>query len=95
MDFKRLKQTFTNSFFKPQSESPSKVKDEIQSGSDIIRVFENQRWRNELGWTHRNLEVGDPKRFVNSENFEFDNLDEVLVPDGWEYVGAWYIFILF
>jgi hypothetical protein len=54
----------------------------------VVKVFENERWRDEIGWSPRNLELGDPSRYV-SDSFQSDNFDEPEVPDGWEVNGEW------
>lgn len=55
--------------------------------SDMIIVYEHERFRVDLGWSHRNLEVGDPKRFT-SKLHQSNVEKEPVLPPGWEYVGA-------
>lgn len=58
--------------------------------SDTIVVFEHERFRVDLGWSYRNLEVGDPKRYTSKLHQSATDLEPKL-PLGWEYVGAdWY-----
>jgi hypothetical protein len=55
---------------------------------DIFVVNEHERWRNDLGWSCRNLEVGDPKRYVSKLHQSETTIDAPL-PSGWQYVGSW------
>lgn len=63
--------------------------EEDSEEGDIFVVNEHERWRNDLGWSSRNLEVGDPKRYV-SKLHQSDTAIEAPLPPGWQYVGTWY-----
>lgn len=62
--------------------------DEEEEDGDVFVVFEHERWRNDLGWSSRNLEVGDPKRYV-SKLHQSDTTKEAQLPTGWQYLGNW------
>ena len=64
------------------------------SNSDMIVVMEHERFRVDLGWSHRNLEVGDPKRFTSKLHQSSVTLEPTL-PAGWEYVGGdWSVILI-
>jgi hypothetical protein len=77
-----------------EEEKPSTVvqtADESENtDSDMIVVFEHERFRVDLGWSYRNLEVGDPKRYTSK--LHQSNIEkEPALPPGWEYMGPdWY-----
>jgi hypothetical protein len=62
---------------------------EDEDDGDIFVVNEHERWRNDLGWSHRNLEIGDPKRYV-SKLHQSDSSREAALPTGWQFVGPWF-----
>ena len=73
----------------PKAEAKALLQDSTHA---IFVMFEHERRRADLGWSYRNLEAGDPKRYgtVNkgwqSELFQ----DPVhMLPAGWHFQGKW------
>ena len=62
------------------------------STHDVFVVFEHERRRTDLGWSYRNLEAGDPKRYGTvgggwqSETFQDP---EQMLAAGWKFKGKW------
>ena len=59
---------------------------------DIFVIYEHERRRKDLGWSYRNLEAGDPKRFGSSDGSWQSEIfvDPVhLIPSGWHFQGKW------
>jgi hypothetical protein len=77
-----------------EGEQEGQEEEEEEDDGDIFVVNEHERWRNDLGWSHRNLEIGDPKRYV-SKLHQSDSSREAALPTGWQFVGPWSAFLSF
>ena len=87
------------SFF---SRSPSRVKDPATDdkeegkpqlggcpeGAEVFEIFENERYRDQIGWSSKNLELDDPKNFTWDSGGS-DQFETPPVPDGYDYLGVW------
>ena len=89
--FRRKSQAVAKAVVTPQPKAETKplLQDDTH---DIFVMLEHERRRTDLGWSYRNLEAGDPKRYstVNggwqSESFQ-DPLQ--MLPAGWKFQGKW------
>ena len=77
----------------PKSEAKTLLQDDTHA---IFVMHEHERRRTDLGWSYRNLEAGDPKRYGTatgdwqSETFQ----DPVhLLPVGWQFRGKWSVIL--
>mmetsp|Transcript_16819 Transcript_16819/g.25283 ORF Transcript_16819/g.25283 Transcript_16819/m.25283 type:complete len:1239 (+) Transcript_16819:216-3932(+) len=88
--FKTKKQIPEEDVCKAERGSESDASSVETDTADLFVVMEHERWRVDLGWSHRNLEVGDPKRFVSKLHESNEDLEPML-PPGWVYVNEWKI----
>ena len=58
------------------------------SGVDVLEVFENERCRDLIGWSPKNLEVDDPKNFSWAAG-SADSFITPPPPEGYEFQGIW------
>lgn len=72
----------------PKIEAKPLLKDETH---DIFVMYEHERRRADLGWSFRNLEAGDPKRYAAANGVWQSNDQDAdhLVPVGWRFQGKW------
>ena len=69
-----------------KSYDPTKCK------TKIMEIYEHERWRDQIGWSSRHLEIGDPKRYLTSSG-QCDSFKEPQLEDGWIPEDQWYIII--
>jgi hypothetical protein len=73
----------------PRVEAKALLQDDTH---DIFVMYEHERHRTDLGWSCRNLEAGDPKRYgtINNDwqSETFQDPVQMLLP-GWRFQGKW------
>lgn len=62
----------------------------MSEGSEVMEVFENERYRDQIGWSGRNLELDDPKNFswLTGSSDQFISPPP---PPGYEFLGIWFV----
>ena len=81
--------------YKGKKEKPEEKVDEAKfikeskiGREEVVEIFEHERWREKIGWSSRNLDVGDPQRYLHkdgqSDNFVYPDLQP-----GWVFSGPW------
>lgn len=60
----------------------------FQEGTEFMEVFENERFRDQIGWSAKNLELDDPKTFTWADGAS-DQFLSPPPPDGYDFLGIW------
>ena len=87
-----LKRIFSR---KPELQKLSTANESEESNSlsvsitKYIEVLEHERWRDQVGWSSRHLDIGDPKRYLSTLG-PTDNFVGARIDDGWIPDGEWY-----
>ena len=66
------------------------IEPESSASVSVIEMFEHERWRDQMGWSARNLDIGDPQRYLSSAG-PSDTLIDPPLQAGWVFDGPWYI----
>lgn len=61
-----------------------------EDGRELMEVFENERYRDQIGWSAKNLELDDPKNFSWAGGGA-DTFISPPLPSGYEYLGIWWV----
>jgi hypothetical protein len=59
-------------------------------GAEVFEVFENERYRDQIGWSAKNLELDDPKNFTWAYG-ESDQFVTPRPPEGYDFLGIWLV----
>lgn len=57
-------------------------------GVEVMVVYENERFRDQIGWSGKNLELDDPKNFSWASG-QSDKFSSPPPPEGYEFLGIW------
>jgi hypothetical protein len=67
------------------------------AGVEVSELFESERWREQIGWSAKNLELDDPRPFEWAWSGTGAGGSDTFVspspPDGFQYLGIWYVWI--